>query len=230
MLSFLIAAAIAASVPGTVRVNSAADFALIKGRVVIAQRSSQSVVIGVDENGDGFADQLFWFFAEQAPALNVRAETAVVEFRGDELVVIAGDTGNVLSFTVGKAHVTQQGIGTGSFAGYSGYGLNHVLGPSVSRIRMPAEAPHRAGRVSGLDDSGGTCSDETCIDYLNPVSPDYGGAGGSAATCDAGGPGANSCSVNSQSGDFCSVQCYAGFYACCTRNTMGPSVCHCVKN
>lgn len=219
MFSIVLAAAIAASVSGTAPGKSVSDFTLLKGRVIITQRSSESVVIAVDEDGNGYADHLFWFFSTQAPALNVRTESALVEWRGDELVVISGDSGDLVSFTVGKPQVAQRGIGSGAaFAAYSGYGLNHVIGPNVSRVRMPSQPPHAAGRVTTLD----FCEDG-CIYNL-----DYGGAGG-GGTCDAGGQGATSCSVSSQSGDQCQVTCGSGYYACCTRNTMGPSTCNCVK-
>jgi len=213
MLTFLLAAAL--SLPG----RSPADYAILQGRVIITTRTPEAVVIGVDENNDGYADDLFWFFASPAPPVNVYSEKASIEFRGEELVVISGESGELYGFSVGRSRIAQRGLSSiSSSTVYSGYGLNHMMGPSVNRIRMPW--PHK-GRLRANDDDCTT----GCIYNIDPGG-DASGSGG----CSSGGPGSSSCSVTSTDGSGCSVSCLTGYYACCNYSTVlrNPS-CQCIK-
>ena len=212
MLTLLLAATLA------LPERSAADYALLQGRVIIVSRSPHAVAIGVDTNNDGFADDLFWFYSTSAPSLRTYSEKTSIEFRGDELVIISADTTDFHNFSVGPAHVAQRGLsGTSAGAAYAGYGLTHIVGPQVNKISMPWP---KSGRVHATDE----CS-EGCI--YNMEEPGVSGGGGGA--CDSGGGGATSCSIT-RSGDGCSVACATGYYACCMRYTgiLGPPSCTCV--
>ena len=213
MLALLLAAAV--SIPA----RSPADYAILQGRVAIITRSAQTVVIGVDTDGDSLVDDLFWFLSTTAPALHVYADKAAVEYRGDELVIISADTGEMYAFSVGAPHVAQRGVpANGASASYAGYGLNHRMGADVNRISFPAR---RSGRVKTLDDC-----DFYCIEYQ-----DYGSGGSGSGSCDNGGLGSTSCSVTVNA-NSCSVTCTTGYYACCNRSSgccgLGPPSCSCI--
>lgn len=213
MLSLLLAAALAA--PN----RAPADYALLQGRVIVVTRAAHAVAIAVDTNNDGYADDLFWFFAASAPPLRVYSEKASLEFRGDEVIVVTGDTGELYSFTAGTPRLAQRGQAGPASSVFGGYGLNHMMGPRVNAIYMPSP---RVGRIHANDDD---CGNPGCIYYLD--SGDGGTPGGS---CDAGGAGATSCSV-SQGSDSCSVSCVAGDYACCKRSSSGffAPTCSCIR-
>jgi hypothetical protein len=214
MLSLLLAVTL--SVPP----RSAADYALLQGRVMILTRTKEAVVIGVDTNNDGYADDLFWFFSTSAPSLNFYSDKASIEFRGDELVVIGGENGELFAFSAGPSRLAQRGAPLSSST-FSGYGLYHGIGPRVNKIYIPS--PQKTGRLTTNSYCGDT---NDCILYQNPDDPAAGGS-----TCDAGGTGASSCSITS-SGESCSASCVSGYYACCTKSCVLWSCtvsCSCVK-
>jgi hypothetical protein len=59
------------------------------------------------------------------------------------------------------------------------------------------------------------------------VSQTLPGEGGGEASCDAGGPGAASCSVTNH--DYsCQITCFAGYYACCMYASSSGPDCYCI--
>ncbi len=165
---------------------------------MITTQSDETVLVSVDTDNDGFADELFRFFALPAPSVSFYSGNASIEFRGDELIVISGETGELYAFSVGPPRLPQRVFGTGpSVSIFPGYGLNHEMGPHVNKIYMPW--PQKGRRV--------------------PVSllvPDDAPGGGGSGGCQSGGIGASSCSITAGGGS-CSVSCVSGYYACCSQ-------------
>ncbi len=219
MLSLVLAAALATPA------RSPADFAILQGRTLILTRAKNAVAIVVDTNYDGYADELFWFYAEVAPTLRAYSEKSSIVFSGDELVVTSADTGETHIFSVGRPRIAVRAGGeVSSSASYAGYGLNHKMGPFLNAIRIAATTTNgrlqAQGQVGTLDCA---TDPDTCILY-----PDDGGGGGTGGTtCDSGGPGATSCSVTRNDGNGCFVACASGYYACCIRNVLAPPSCTC---
>jgi hypothetical protein len=222
MLSLILAAVLAAPT------RSPADFAILQGKTLILTRAKNAVAIVVDTNFDGYADELFWFYSVNAPALRVFSEKSSVEYSGDELVVTSADTGETYVFSVGRPRVVvRMRDNAPSSASYEGYGLSHKMGAYLSALRISAtNTPGRLqaeGYVRVLD-----CNSDPdgCILYPD----DGGGGGGGAQSCDSGGVGSSSCSI-SGSDSSCSVSCVSGYYSCCTKTCLVGCVvsCKCVK-
>jgi hypothetical protein len=209
MLSLILAAAITSSSPS----RSPADYAILSGAVRAIRKSDRAVLIGVDENRDGLADHLFWFFASPAPAVDFSSSSALVEFRGDELVIVGGKENRQLVFSVGPRRHRAQTQWSGPHASFSGVGLTHQMG--LANMSMAA-APHD-GRISSSTYHG-DCQNLDCLLDDYPTWDPF-GAGGTATGCDNGGLGAWSCSItNPNGGASCSASCGSGYYACCNRN------------
>jgi hypothetical protein len=73
-------------------------------------------------------------------------------------------------------------------------------------------------------------NDMSALSLANVEALAYGENGG--ASCDAGGPGASSCSISQDYpgglGSSKSVTCNSGYYACCTKDTWGNLGARCV--
>jgi len=166
------------------------------------------IAIAVDGTGAS-SDHIFRFWSEESLRnIDVAYAGAEVRFYGDELVVVAPEARSVVRFTVGlsRSHApgTPEGFSSTSFAGY---GLNHEMRPSASRI----------GRaIAGRQDCEPDCGE-----------PIFEWPGDGATDCTNGGAGSTSCSVSSM-GESCSVSCEIGYYACCKSGWTGVS-CSCVR-
>jgi hypothetical protein len=183
-------------------VPSADDYTVLAGKVTIGTINAHMIGVLVDDGGP--YRHLFRLWTE-APLTTFRAssQSASIEFRGDELVVMAADQEwfYALVTAAGDRHAPRQPIGlTG--ARYVGYGLNHEIRPVAAR--MPGTGRH----IVALD----FCDDfDSCV-----FNVDY-GVGGGASGCSAGGLGATSCTITNSYGS-CTIACSTG-YACCVAAT-----------
>ena len=191
---------------------AADDYTVLAGKVTIGTIDAHTIGVFVDDGGS--YRHLFRLWTEASvKTFRVTSQSASIEFRGDELVVMAADQEwfYALVTTAGDLHAPRQPVGfTG--ARYVGYGLNH-------EIRSVAARPGGNGRrIVALD----FCDDfDSCIFNL-----DYGIGGGAGGSCDSGGPTWTSCTTSNVHGS-CSVTCSSG-YACCTRATSTSSAtCNC---
>jgi hypothetical protein len=214
-LLFLLASLLAASAHAATSVartpTEAADYTVLAGKTVIKTYGERMVGIAVYDPRDSRI-HLFRLWTNEAPAaaLNIVLENASVEYRGAELVVMSGEPRSFYVFGTAETRFTAPRAP----AGYSGlhtigYGLNHEI---------RAAAPARTGRVRATEE----CSDP----FLCPFDQDPGGGGSGGGSCQSGGPGSTSCTVNSSSGS-CSVSCSAGYYACCNFD---PPRCNCNRS
>ncbi len=198
---------------------AADDYTVLTGKVVIGSVDAHTIGVVVDDSSSN--RHIFRLWTETPlKAFRATSESASIEFRGDELVVMAADQAwfYALVTTAGSRAPRPPAGFTG--ARYVGYGLNHEIRP------VAASAVNRNGRhsIAALDD----CADfGLCLDNL-----DYGfGAGGGGAgggSCDAGGVGSSSCSTSNSYGS-CSVTCSSSSYACCTAAKSNANAnCRCV--
>jgi hypothetical protein len=185
------------------------DYTVLAGKVTIGTIDAHMIGVLVDDGGP--YRHLFRLWTE-APLKTFRAssQSASIEFRGDELVVMAADQEWFYALVTNAAdrHAPRQPAGF-SGARYVGYGLNHEIRP------VAAQTPGR--HIIALD----LCEDfGSCVFNL-----DY-GIGGGAGSCDSGGPNSSQCSTSNTHGS-CSVTCSYG-YACCTNATSsGNASCTC---
>jgi hypothetical protein len=206
MVLVLLSTALYAAKPVTAGpLPSADDYTVLAGKVTIGTIDAHTIGVVVDDGGPYRHIFRLWMEAS-VNTFHVTSQSASVEFRGDELVVMAADQElfYALVTTFGDVHTPRQPVGfTG--ARYVGYGLNHEI------RRVVAQPAGKGRRIVALD--------------LDNVDYDLGGGGG-GAFCDAGGLGSSSCSISNTSGS-CSVTCTTG-YACCTAatNTSG-AYCRC---
>jgi hypothetical protein len=189
------------------------DYSVLAGKVTIGTIDAHTIGVLVDDGGQ--YRHLFRFWTEASvKTFRATSQSASIEFRGDELVIMAADQEwfYALVTASGDAHAPRQPIGfTGSR--YVGYGLNH-------EIRRIATQPSGKGRhIVALD----LCDDfDSCVFNLDTG---LGGSGG-GGSCDSGGVGSTSCSTSNTHGS-CSVTCNAG-YACCTAATSSANAnCRC---
>lgn len=190
------------------------DYTVLAGQVTIGTIDAHT--IGVIVNDGGPYRHLFRFWTNASvKSFRATSASASVEFRGDELIVMASDQEwfYALVANAGDGHTPRQPVGfTG--ARYAGYGLNH-------EIRLAAaQAGVRGRHISALD----LCDDsDNCVFNL-----DTGIGGGGGGSCDSGGSGSTSCSTSNSRGS-CSVTCVSGSYACCTNATATASAnCRCI--
>ncbi len=194
---------------------AADDYTVLAGKVTIGTIDAHSIGVLVDDGG-GYRHIFRLWMEASVKTFRATSQSASVEFRGDELVVMAADQEWFYSLVTSSAgRAPRQPIGfTG--ANYVGYGLNHEIRPVVAK---------RAGsgrHVVALD----SCDDlDTCI-----FNADFGSAGGGTGggSCNSGGIGSTSCSTSNSYGS-CSVSCSSG-YACCTSATsIGNASCRCIQ-
>jgi hypothetical protein len=219
VLVFLSTALYAARQSPDGRLPAADDYTVLTGKVAIGTIDAHTIGVVVD---DGSPNRHIFRLWTEAPLKTFRAtsQSASIEFRGDELVVMAADQEWFYALvTYAGSRGPQQPAGfTG--ARYVGYGLNHEIRP------VAAKAVNGSGRHSivALDD----CADfNVCLDNADFGSG--GGAGGSGGgSCDAGGVGSSSCSTSNSYGS-CSVTCSSSSYACCTAAKSNANAnCRCV--
>jgi len=189
------------------------DYTVLAGKVTIGTVDAHMIGVIVDDGGPYRHLFRLWTNASLTP-FRASSQSASIEFRGDELVVMAADQAlfYTLATSIGDVRAPRQPMGfTG--ARYVGYGLNH-------EIRRVAAKPGGSGRRIIAQD----CDDfESCV-----FNPDFGigGGGGGGGFCDAGGVNSNSCSTSNTHGS-CSVSCSYG-YACCTAATASSEAyCRC---
>jgi len=183
---------------------SADDYTVLAGKVTIGTLDAHTIGVLVDDGGT--YRHLFRLWTETSlKTFRVSSQSASIEFRGDELVVMAADQEWFYALVTNAAdrHAPRQPIGF-SGARYVGYGLNH-------EIRPVAAHPAGNGRhIAALD----SCDDfDSCTFSLDT---DLGVSAGGA--CNAGGIGSTSCTISNSYGS-CSVTCSSSSYACCTAAT-----------
>ncbi len=182
---------------------SADEYTVLAGKVTIGTIDAHMIGVVVDDGGP--YRHLFRLWTE-APLKTFRAssQSASIEFRGDELVVMAVDQEwfYALVTTAADRHAPRLPVGF-SGARYVGYGLNHEIRPVVAQ-------PAGNGRHVVTLDCGDT---DSCLFNLDT---DVGA--GASGSCDAGGVGSSSCSTSNSHGS-CSVTCSSSSYACCTAAT-----------
>jgi hypothetical protein len=210
----------------------ASDYFLIRGSAVIQTVDDHTIRIAVHSfglSGDtptGAVDHVFYFwYGKVLRHLDVSTESAGIEYRGDQLTVLAADHEWYYVFDVSPAEPREGPLVHGNMGEdpgrsrvradvppgfaymiFHGYGLNHQMGAVVNARKLVFGAPH----VLDCDECG-------------PLSPDPGGGGGSGgSSCNSGGSGSTSCSITSN-GNSCSVSCGSGYYACCNRNSGSPT-------
>ena len=193
---------------------AADDYTVLAGKVTIGTIDAHTIGVFVDDGGS--YRHLFRLWTEASVnTFRVTSQSASVEFRGDELVVMAADQEwfYALVTPAGDLHAPRQPVGfTG--ARYVGYGLNHEIRPVVAQ-------PVGKGRhIVALD----ICDDfDSCI-----FNVDYGIGGGGAGGCSSGGVGSSSCSTQNSHGS-CSTSCNSPYYACCSSATSSSNAsCTCV--
>ena len=207
--------------------RNASDVVVMQGTVGIFTRGAHAVGVLVDTNHDGYGDELFWFYSENAPTVRAYFQTAVIEFTGQELVITSAETGQTDVFSVGPPR--RQSRRTDDIASsttYIGYGLTHKMGAFLNLV--PLVPPLPTASWSGTPHTEDCTDPDNCVLY-----PDGGDSGGSAGgSCISGGQGASSCSL-SKNGDSCSVSCVTGYYACCSYPSCSPFSnclsCSCIK-
>jgi len=180
------------------------DYSVLSGQATIGTIDAHTIGVIVNDGGPYRHIFRFWSNTVVKP-FRMTSESASVEFRGDELIVMASDQEwfYALVTTTGDFHAPRQPMGF-TATRYIGYGLNHEIRPFA--VRQPANGRH----IIALDD----CADfGLCLDNL-----DYGLGAGGGGTCDSGGAGSTSCSTANSHGS-CSVSCMNGSYACCTNAT-----------
>lgn len=202
-----------ASTPAVRR--AAADYDVLRGTVVVKVFGDHAVVIGIiSERGkeEGNID-LFRLETESAlQPLNVVLESASVEYRGGELVVMDATSRTFYTFSVSGAEFTAPRAPEGfNSVRFVGYGLDHSIRP------MSEVHPSKGRAIKAQEDP---CEMTVCFFDQDPYGG--GGGGGGGSSCNSGGHGSTSCSVNG-----CSVSCSTGYYACCS--TSGPN-CYCNPN
>jgi hypothetical protein len=220
ILLIAIAPAVCGSVP------SPADYDVYRG--VVSFKNFGDHVIGVlvidDRARAGGYVHLFRLWTEAVvKPISVNAASASVEFRGRELVLLIPEKQLFYVFVVSDAQFSAPTAPAGfTSVRYVGYGLNHEIHPVSS-----TKGTSSSGRNVAAND---ICNMDTVDCYLENPDPN-GGSGSGGASCDDGGPGANACSVNSNSFGGCSVGCSAGYYACCNGGGFASTPhCYCVHN
>lgn len=172
------------------------DYTVLAGKVTIGTIDAHTIGVIVDDGATYRHLFRLWTSAAVNP-FHVTSQSASVEFRGDELVIMAADQNlfYALVTSSGDVHTPRQPIG---FTGtrYVGYGLNHEI------RRIVAQPAGKGRHIVALD--------------LDNLDYDMGGGGGSGS-CDSGGINSSQCSTSNTNGS-CSVTCTYG-YACCTAAT-----------
>jgi len=179
------------------------EYTVLAGKVWIGTIDAHTIGVVVNDGGGAYR-HLFRLWTEASvKTFQVTSQSASIEFRGDELVIMAADQDFFYALVTasGAAHAPRQPAGfTG--ARYVGYGLNHEIRPVVGQ---KGGSGRHIGALDSCDDDG------SCLFNL-----DY-GAGGGGMGCSAGGSGSTSCSISNGYGS-CSVSCSTG-YACCKAAT-----------
>lgn len=180
------------------------------GNVLIFNQGLNTLVVAMDTGGkDGFVDQ--WFVLQTlAPVAETRVHIRVadVHFRDGLLRVISRSEKTAYEFALNGAGPGTQLAPEYKVVRTEGYGLSDNAGDTT--LRLPSK-------------DKGTC--DTC-ESLEQDWGDIGGGGWGAVSCDSGGVGATSCSVQSGT-KRCSVNCDSNTYACCKTTNTGVT-CRCV--
>jgi hypothetical protein len=192
------------------------EYTVLAGKVWIGTIDAHTIGVVVNDGGGAYR-HLFRFWMEASvKTFQVTSQSASIEFRGDELVIMAADRDFFYALVTasGVAHAPRQPVGfTG--ARYVGYGLNHEIRPVVGQ--QGGNGLH-IGALDSCDDDG------SCLFNL-----DYGIGGGGGGSCDSGGMNTTQCSTSNTYGS-CSVTCSYG-YSCCTNATRTSNAsCTCKTN
>jgi hypothetical protein len=201
---------------------SASDYIVMHGKVTIGTIGDRMIGVLVDPRGEGGEASpyrhLFRLWSETPlQAFQVTSSSASIEYRGDELVILAADKQlfYILNIASSQTHELRAPNAFGATR-YVGYGLNHEIRAAA------AQKNGRGGVTATLDD----CPDfGDCFfnkDY------DTGGGGSGGGSCNAGGIYATSCSISNSHGS-CSINCSGSSYACCTAATSTTNAfCRCI--
>ena len=203
VLAFLSTALYAAKSQPDGPLPAADDYTVLAGKVTIGTVDAHTIGVVVEDGGS--YRHLFRLWTETAVTpFRATSQNASIEYRGDELVVMAADQEFFYALVTasGNVHAPRQPSGfTG--ARYVGYGLNH----EIRAVAAPGGGTRR--HIVALD---------VCDDFDNCVfNRDYDMGGGGGGSCDSGGPNSSACSTSNTHGS-CSVQCSYG-YACCSNAT-----------
>src|SRR3954466_5625279 len=134
------------------------DYVVLSGKVTVGTIDTHTIGIVVDDGGPYRHIFRLWTDAS-VKTFRSTSQSASIEFRGDELVIMAADQEwfYVLVTASGDAHAPRQPIGC-SGSRYVGYGLNH-------EIRRVVAQPNGKGRhIVALD----SCDDfDSCVFNLD---------------------------------------------------------------
>jgi hypothetical protein len=93
-----------------------------------------TLVVAVDGNGDGKADHLFHLVSDDVLGpLNESFQRAHIEFSGRTLRVLATERRMVITLALSSEPAVPESPELSSVR-YSGYGLNHEMGPQVQKF------------------------------------------------------------------------------------------------
>lgn len=182
------------------------------------------VTIAVDrhnrQSSDGFVDIVYRYRSEMAfEPLEIVIKHAQLESEPRRLLISAPNLQRAFLFDLADATAPEEwfhpSIAVTRFRG----------GFELSRRTVPADSRYSLEALQNGRGSGGPVT-QCCPGTENPEPGD--GELGAGMTCDSGGRGSTSCSVEAYilgSGGSCSTSCTNGYYACCSL-TKG---CKCIK-
>ena len=205
---------------------SPADYDVYRGSVSFRNFGDHMIgILVIDEHGKaGGYVHLFRLWTETTVTpISVNASSASVEFRGRELVVFVPEKQLFYTFILSDAQFSAPTPPAGFVSTrYVGYGLNHEIRAAASKTKDVGTR----GVTATID---GICEVPGVDCYIENPDPN-GGSGGGGSSCDDGGPGANTCSVNNPTYGGCSVGCVFGYYACCIgASILNYAHCYCVR-
>ena len=176
-----------------------------------------NVVLLLDESQDqrepdGWVDQIFTLRTDTngGDDDNVRLDDIVIDWsRARETVTVRRNSKSIISLTLRQDGNIPVAVVPGAKGVRYGYEVRHHDGlglrlPSVDRGRLTADE-----RLALTDVLRNAILSDDCI---------------------GGGPGASSCSISCKgTHEDCSVNCQAGYYACCDHSVLFGTSCGCVE-
>lgn len=217
----LLSAPIYSAKPVTdVPLPSAEDYTVLRGKVTIGTINPYLIGVVVEEPQEaGQTAKYHHIFRLQTTRaiqpFRVVSASASVEFRGNELDILAADRELFYVLMLEEEDAGAHRSLTMKSTRYVGFGLNHEIRPVATK---PAGGHRRAVGLDFVD-----CDITTCLFY-----EDYGSLGGGGASCTAGGPNATSCTTGNPYGT-CTIACSGRSYACCSAATADHNAyCSCI--